>query len=68
MGYCKDCKWCQKLVERDFIFKTTTYYCTNEPVVLARGKGKYSHDIRVEATNSCNLFEARPTDASIGFR
>ncbi len=68
MGNCKDCKWCQTLEEREFIFKTTSYFCTNEPVVLARGKGKYYHDIRVEATNSCNLFEPRPTSDSIGFK
>lgn len=67
MGYCQDCKWCQTLEEQGFVFTKTTYHCTNLPVVQAKGQGRYSHDIRVRALDSCRLFEKRPSLSDIGF-
>ncbi len=68
MGQCKNCRWCQTLQEQGFIFTSTGYFCTNPPVVQAKGQGKFSHDVRVSADGSCKLFERRPTLNDIGFR
>ena len=54
MGDCKGASGVKHWMKGNF-FQTTSDFCTNEPVVLARGNGKYSHDIRVEVTNSICL-------------
>ena len=68
MGKCKDCSYCQTMSSGGFIFSTTLYYCTNPSVVMAKGQGKYSHDVRVDANDSCNMYSSRPSTGDIGYR
>ena len=72
MGYCQDCKYCEKKEEskQKFIFTqyNTTYICTNYNVKEAANNGNGWRDVEVRPLGSCTLFQARVSLDDIGYK